>query len=140
VRFSYIDLADAANTTAEGKVNIIGAGTRAINTSALPVAVAITLVATIQADPSDAGNYPLDISLHTPSERRDLYSDKSVNLPAENSPEAELPIALNIQLALHPLTLNEPGLHRIHARFGKARADYLFVVRLVESEATVATS
>jgi hypothetical protein len=140
MRFAYIDLADAANTTAEGKVNIIGAGTRVINTPGVPVSIPVTLVATIEADPSEAGDYALDIHLQTPSERKDLFSDKSVHLPPATAPEGELPLALNIQLSLHPLTLTEAGLHRIRARFGRVRADYVFVVRVIEPEAPATTS
>jgi hypothetical protein len=82
MRFEYLTLADAANTSAEGKLNALGIGVRVLTVPGLPAMVPVTILGAVQATVEEAGDYDVVVTLVDPADERRIavLSDRGTGL------------------------------------------------------------
>ena len=132
MKFEYLSLADAANNGPDGKLNVLGLGPRVLNLAALPGGVPLAIIGGVSAGIEEAGEYGLDLRLIEP-DGTDVPLVSARALVPSDVQDTRAPTGAGFVVAwFGPFRLE--GLHRIHAQFGQATADYEFVVRLVRPE------
>jgi hypothetical protein len=92
MKFDYLQLADAMNVSADGKVNVLGLGIRHMVFPQLPAAARFAILANIVAEPSEAGSYEAEFCLVAPDgTEQDLLRTPVVVDPG-NEPETTMVI------------------------------------------------
>lgn len=127
MKFAYLILADAANASADGKTNILGAGVREVNPHDFPVNVPLALAGRVEGTTEDAGEFRLLVTIAGPGRKRTVIVDEpSVRLGAPE-PESQKFAALNFQIGLM-LRFDEAGDRAVRVSFGNTRASWKFTV------------
>jgi hypothetical protein len=128
VRFEYLSLADAANSGPEGKLNVLGLGSRIINLPGLPGGTPLAIVGSVSAAVDEAGSYELVVFMVEPDGTEVQLVQGSAIVPSDVE-ETRVPTGSGFLIGFAgPFRLE--GVHRIHARFGTVESDYEFVVRV----------
>lgn len=109
MKFIAGHLADAANISVEGKLNLLGVFQR-IGSSEFPCHVPCALVALFEADPFDGGtNCPVRIEL-IDEDGHEMFRMEGMHVTVPNQPGA-LVQTCNLIVNLRPLSLTKPGPH-----------------------------
>ncbi|MEX0625557.1 MAG: hypothetical protein WD402_03335 [Chloroflexota bacterium] len=133
MRIAYLLVADSANQSNDGKLNVLGMGVRVINAPVLPFPVALTVLVSAQLDHAERGAKHVKLSLATPSGSQVLIDDTAPMESRENMIE-NLPLQLNFQFVLSGLAFKEAGLHHFIVEIEGERAEYPFVVQILGTE------
>ncbi len=128
MRFELLSLADAANNGPDGKLNVLGLGTRIVNLAGLPGGVPMVIVGSISAGLEEAGDYELDLRMVEPDGMEMPLIHSRAVVPAEVD-DSRVPTGAGFVVGfIGPFRIE--GVHKIRVRFGELVGDYDFVVRL----------
>ena len=134
MRFEYLFLADAANSAADGKINVLGLGVRILTYSELPASSPLVIVGAVEATVEEAGDYALRVELFEP----DGTIEELVNAAAKVTTEVKdsrVPTGIGFTIALSR-PFRQEGVHVIRATVANEVAQYAFVVRRREGAAS----
>jgi hypothetical protein len=134
VRFSYFLLADTSSTGESGKTNLLGVGARVFNRNEPNEIVPIVVAGSVEGMPSEAGEYPLRMTLRFPNGEKETLVDTKGELP-DASKYPELPVNFSFTLTMIRQYTNE-GVHKIQATFGELEAEYDFLVATIPKAKT----
>ena len=127
MRIDYLIVADAINESGDGRLNVLGANWRAFRMdtfpSTRPMAIAFAASTT---DESELGTIPIVVELDEPSGRSAIM-EQDFELVRVEGIEG-VPVGSMSALTSGFLQMDGPGLYRVTARVGSARADQSFVV------------
>ena len=119
MKFTYLMLAAAANSTPNGKANVLGAGVREVNPVDFPVSIPLAIVGRVEGAPEDAGEHRLLVTIDGPDKKRNvLVDDGAVRLGAPEADANRGYAALNFQIAM-VLGFERAGERVIRATYGK---------------------
>ena len=109
MQFIVGHLADAANISVEGKLNLLGIFQR-VASSEFPCHLSCALVALFEADPFDRGtNCPVRIDL-IDEDGQEMFRMEGMQVSVPDQPGSLLQTC-NLIVNLRPLTLSKPGPH-----------------------------
>lgn len=129
MRLAYVLLADAANRTADGKVNALGIGIRQVQPATLPSVFTGVLMAGAEATKAEFGQHHVRLSLLAPGAKRaTTIVEGTLDVADRPGIDERLPLSLDVQLRLAGLLLEQPGVYKLRIQIGTARGDYSFAV------------
>jgi len=109
MRFVVGHLADAANISVEGKLNLLGIFQK-IGSSEFPCQLSCALVALFEADPFDMGTRCSVRIEFIDEDGQEMFRMEGMEVAVPESP-AHLVQTCNLIVNLRPLTLTKPGPH-----------------------------
>lgn len=128
MKFEYLLLADAANNGPDGKLNVLGLGTRIVTFESFPAGAPLTVLGSVAADASEAGEYDLEVSIVEPDGTRQPMVQARATVSSQVE-DARVPTGISFVLGfLRPFRIE--GVHSFEARVGEVTARYDFLVRL----------
>lgn len=128
MRFAYLLLADAVNQSADGKLNILGAGIRTINAPALPFSISLAIIAAVELDLAERGPKKIQLAIRRPDGEEVLIDDVA-EMDVTEPAEEDLPISLNLQFGIAGFELRSAGVHTIVVRVDALAHEYVFLVK-----------
>ena len=109
MKFIAGHLADAANVSMEGKLNLLGIF-QTVGSAEFPCSLSCTLVTLFEADPFDRGKqYPVRIEL-IDEDGQEMFRVDNMQVAVAAQP-GSLVQTCNLIVNLRPLTLTKPGPH-----------------------------
>jgi hypothetical protein len=127
MRISFMLFADAANSSVDGKVNMLGGGIRVVTVPALPAVISGALVASVHATLEEAGSYEVALSLVDPhGTERAVVSGRSDFDPTGGDPRVPSGIGITAPV-IQPVI--DAGVYLFRLRVGDLLEEYPFVVQ-----------
>lgn len=128
MKFDFLSLADAANQTPDGKVNVLGLGARIVTFRSLPAAAPLVIIGSIAASREEAGHYTFRVFLKQPDGSQHLVVEFPGSITADvTDPRVPTGIGFTIGLS-RPFT--QEGVHHIISTIGDLEAEWVFAVRV----------
>lgn len=127
MKIAYLLLADSANQSADGKLNVLGLGIRVINAGQLPVSLSVSVLASAEMPIEERGPKRIRLTLQAPGGEETLVEDVA-EMEARDEILPDLPLQLNLQFALTGLEFKAAGPHRVVLEVDGARAEYPVLV------------
>lgn len=128
MKFEYLLLADAANNGPDGKVNVLGLGTRIVTFDRLPGGLPLTVLGSVAADASEAAEYDVEVAIVEPDGTREVMVQSKAAV-SSHVEDTRVPTGISFVLGfLRPFRIE--GVHSFEARVGDVTARYDFLVRL----------
>ena len=128
MKFEYLLLADAAKNGPDGKLNVLGLGARIVTFESFPAGSPLTVLGSVTADASEAGEYDIEVAMVQPDGTREPMVQAKATVSSEVE-DARVPTGISFVLGfLRPFRIE--GVHSFEARVGDVTARYDFLVRL----------
>jgi hypothetical protein len=126
MRIDLLTIADAANTTPDGKLNILGLGARVLTVDGPNHPIPLVVACGVEATVEEAGDYPLGVRLERPDGVVEDIVMSTLTIPSEvTDPRVPTGAGLTLQLARgFPV----PGVYRLAVDVGSLAAEYVFAV------------
>jgi len=132
MRFAYLLIAEAVTVAAPEKVNALGLGVRRFLAPTFPTLLNAIVVAQVEASIEDLGIHNVRFSVIGPGRRARLLATGTVELDQREGFDLRRPLTWSAQVPITGFPIDKPGPYRVNAVFGKARANYVFVVDPLE--------
>ena len=122
-------MADALNLGPDGKLNVLGLGSRVLRLAHLPATTPLVVIMMVEADASEAAEYPLIVDLVEPDGTRENLVTATGEVPTQMlDPRVPTGFGGSLDLGNRPFRIE--GVYRLEATAGPAAAVYVFSVML----------
>lgn len=133
MKIDLLTIADAANTTPDGKLNILGLGVRVLTVDGPNHVIPLIVACGVEANVAEAGDYPLTVRLERPDGVVEGVVTATLLIPGEVAdPRVPTGAGLTLQMVRgFPVA----GVYSLVVDVGGVAAQYVFAVTFAVAEA-----